>query len=70
MLERSLQLDKQLDPFILTIEMFILLTSTMAFFVGLISHENLVLQYIKITPLELIIIFILNTCLIDISLKL
>ena len=34
MLERSLQLDKELNPFIPTIETFILLTSAMAFFVG------------------------------------
>ena len=60
---------KVLNPFIPKIETFILLTSTINFFVGYLWDFG-VIQCTKITPLYVIIIFILNICLTDISLKL
>ena len=60
---------KVLDPFIPKIETFILLTSTIDLFVGYLWEFG-VKQCTKITPLYVIIIFILNICLTDISLKL
>ena len=59
---------EDLNPFIPKIDTFILLTSTIDFFVGWLREIGAL--SIKITTLKLIIILILNTCLPDISLKL